>query len=298
MVESLSRRDFLVRCTALLPALVTGASSTASGAVSPATGGICLFEKPVQTLTGDELADFTVELGFDGIAATLRKGGRIAPERAEDELPRLVETLARRKLKVIELTTDIVRADQPHAVTTLRTAAKLGITRYRMGSLKYDLSKPVLPQLDEFQKQFNDLAAVNRELGIAGCYQVHAGASNVGAPVWDLHQLVKDHPVSVLGIAWDIRHATVEGGSCWPLNFQLARPHIGIVYAKDFVWKGRKAENVPLGEGQVDPKFYRMLTASRFTGPICLHTEYPLPEERKALATAIRKDLEFLRKSL
>ena len=33
-------------------------------------------------------------------------------------------------------------------------------------------------------------------------------------------------------------------------------------------------QNVPLGEGNVNPRFFRMLADSGFTGPISLHEEY------------------------
>jgi sugar phosphate isomerase/epimerase len=299
MSDLLSRRSFVrssLACgaAAALPGLVARAAE-----FSPAgRSKMCLFEKPLQSLPAEELAAFTAKAGFDGIAATVRKNGRIAPERAPDELSKLVATLAKHRLEITELTTDITRADQPHAESVLRSAAKLGLKCYRLGSLKYDLARSIPAQLDAFRAQFRELAALNRELGMAGYYQVHAGASNVGAPVWDLVRLVEDHPVDVLGIAWDIRHATVEGGTCWPLNFRLARPHIGIVYAKDFVWRGRRAENVPLGEGMVDPKFYQLLSGTKFAGPINLHVEYAFPETPGAAQAAILRDLATLRSYL
>lgn len=296
---NLTRRNF-IRHTSAAVSLAAASRVLAQGAktLPGAHPQICLFEKPLQSMPYEEMARVVAGLGFDGIAATVRKGGHMEPERAVDELPRVVETLAKHKLEITELTTDITRADQPFAESILRTAAKLGIKLYRTGALKYAPDQPIPAQLDKFKAQFNELAALNRQVGVAGCYQIHAGATNVGAPVWDLWSLVKDHPVNVLGIAWDIRHATVEGGNCWPTNFRLARPHIGIVYAKDFAWKGRKAENVPLGEGMVDPKFYRMLLESGFSGPINLHVEHPLPKDQAAVVAAIRKDLETLRRSL
>lgn len=259
---------------------------------------ICLFEKPVQSMSYAELTNLISDLGMDGISATVRKGGHITPDKAAEELPRLAEALSKRKLEITELTTDIVAADQPHAESILRTAAKLGVSRYRTGPLKYVANTPIPEQVEAYRKQFSQLAALNKSLGIGGYYQVHSGPNNVGAPVWDIWQMVKDHPVEVLGIAWDIRHATVEGGHCWPTNFRLTRPHTGIVYAKDFVWNGRKAGNVPLGEGLVDPKFWKMLIQSGFDGPINLHVEYPLPEGRDAAVHAIRKDLQTLREWL
>ena len=294
----ITRRQFLAAGSAMAAGI---ASPSALLQAAPPPGSakprlkIAAFEKPLQSLGFEALADFLAELGFDGVATTVRKGGHVPPERVEEDLPRMAAALRKRNLEITELTTDITRVDQPDAEKVLRTAARLGVKLYRLGSLRYDLKQPILPQLDAFRAQFKDLAALNKGLGLAGVYQIHSGASNVGAPVWDIHSLVKDYDVSVLGIAFDVRHAAVEGGTCWPINFHLVRPHIGIVYAKDFEWQGKKAQNVPLGQGMVDPKFYQMLRQTNYTGPICLHVEYPLPEELPGIAAAFRRDLAALK---
>jgi sugar phosphate isomerase/epimerase len=76
------------------------------------------------------------------------------------------------------------------------------------------------------------------------------------------------------------------------------RPHLGAIYIKDFQWQGRRPENVPLGEGQVDPAFFKQLAAAEFTGPISLHVEYlPKAGVEKNIA-ALRRDLATLRKLL
>ncbi|MBI3463641.1 MAG: hypothetical protein HY000_11375 [Planctomycetes bacterium] len=106
---------------------------------------------------------------------------------------------------------------------------------------------------------------------------------------------MKDHPADVLGIAFDIRHATVEGGLAWPIHFNLVRPHLGIVYVKDFAWHGRRAENVPLGAGQVDRKFFTQLQKSGYTGPISVHVEYLEQAGVRENAEALRTDLATLR---
>ena len=54
----------------------------------------------------------------------------------------------------------------------------------------------------------------------------------------------------------------------------MIRPHIDTVYVKDFVWDGPKPKNVPLGEGRINPSFFRLLAESGFNGPVSLHEEY------------------------
>src|SRR4051794_21050863 len=173
----------------------------------------CAFIKYLLPLKYDELSNGIADAGFDGVEVTARqKEAYIHPDRAADELPRLKEALDKRKLEITILTTDIVRHDEPHAESMLRTAASLGIKQYRLGFFRYDLTKPILPQLAELQPVIRDIAAMNRDIGIAGMWQNHSGADMIGATVWDMHSLIKDYPLSELGCVFDIRHAAVEAG--------------------------------------------------------------------------------------
>lgn len=258
---------------------------------------ICVFTKPFNEWSFDELAEQIATLGVDGIEAPIRPRGHIEPERVAEELPKLVEALAKRNLKITIMTTAITRPDDPHAEATLRTAAGLGIRHYRTGYYRYDLKKPIVPQVQEFTAHMRDLAALNGQLGITGCYQNHAGPRYFGASIWDLSWALSEINSPHMAVAYDIRHATVEGGLSWPIDFNLIRPRIGVVYFKDHTWDGRAVKNVPLGEGQVDPAFASMLLNTGYTGPISVHQEYlaesvPMPEHLEA----IRRDVATLRK--
>ena len=292
----LSRRQFLKR-TATFTAAATALPVALSGSVTKKIGPWkwCAFEKPIQFLSYDETADFTAELGFDGIEATVRPGGHVLPERAEDDLPKLSEALKKRGLEIVVMTTAISAADQPHAEKILRTAARLGIKCYRMDWWRYDLKQPIQSQLDALRPRVKDLVALNRELGLTAVYQNHAGENLVGAPLWDIYSLIRDYDPKDIALAFDIRHATVEGGLSWPIQFSLVKSHIGVAYLKDFAWDNGKVINVPLGAGRVDKKFMPILKASGFAGPISIHVEYLETQDKKTLAEAFKKDLATAR---
>lgn len=260
---------------------------------------ICVFTKPFNSLSFDELADRIAELGVDGIEAPVRKGGHIEPAEVADKLPQLVDALGKRHLKITVLTSDINDPSDPDTANVLKVAAGLGIQRYRMKYFKYDLSKPVLGQLNRWRTKFQELAAMNRDIGIQALYQNHAGKNTLGAPVWDLLHVLEGIAVNEIGMAYDIRHATVEGGKSWPITFNVIRPHIDTVYVKDFIWDGNNVKNVPLGTGLVDQGFFSMLAKTGFQGPISLHEEYldhRQPELVPDHLTAIKQDLATLRK--
>jgi sugar phosphate isomerase/epimerase len=73
------------------------------------------------------------------------------------------------------------------------------------------------------------------------------------------------------------------------------KPHIGALYVKDFDWKGKKAEHVPLGTGRVDPKFFEIIKQDNFQGPVSLHVEYLENGSTQENIDALRRDLNVLR---
>jgi sugar phosphate isomerase/epimerase len=234
-------------------------------------------------------------LGFSGIEATVRAGGHVLPRNVEDDLPRLHEALQKRGLEITIMATDINAADQPRAELVLRTAAKLGIRRYRMQWYRYDAGKPILPQLDLIAAKLRPLAQLTRQLSMSAIYQNHSGPDWVGAPVWDIYRLLKDYDPRTIGIGFDIHHATVEGGLSWPIQFKLVASNLAAVYVKDFVWEKGKVKDVPLGDGQVDRKFFTMVRESGFTGPVCLQVEYLDGKNEDLLSNAFGRDLATLR---
>lgn len=290
-----NRRSFL-QTTAL--ACLTG---NLSAAEKKLRWPIALFEKTLQFLPYPELAEILADLGFGGIEATVRNKGHIEPAHAVDKLPACVAALKKHGLTIPVMATSISRADQKHTETTLRAAAKLGIKTYRLAGQGYDAKKPILRQLDEIKRAWHDLAAMNKELGITGIYQNHAGSRNIGGQIWDLHHLLKDINPNQLGVAYDIRHAMVEGSSAWPISLRLIKPWIRAWYVKDFKFVGAKAQNVPMGEGIVAKSFYSGLQKDPGALPISLHTPHirgSKPETIKTTIAAIRRDLKVLKSLL
>lgn len=273
-------------------------SSYGQAPVDSVQNTICVFTKPFNSLSFDELAEKIAEIGYSGIEAPIRKGGHIDPTNVADELPKLVEALSKRNLEITVMTSDVNDARDPLTERVLRTAATLGIKRYRMKYVLYDTDVSVADQLATWRDQFVDLAAMNHDYGITGLYQNHAGNKYMGAAIWDLDQVLEGIAPTDIGMAYDIRHATVEGGTSWPTTFRMIRDHIDTVYVKDFVWQDGKTENVPLGEGLVQASFFKMLADSGFDGPISLHEEYldhrPAELVPQHLA-AIKKDLATLK---
>ncbi len=261
----------------------------------------CVFTKPLQMLSYDDLADLIAELGFDGIEGTIRPGGQITPEQVPDELPKMMSALKKRGLEMTIMASGINNADDKLNIQQLQVAAKLGVKRYRMGYHKYDLKKPITGQMNELRPILKNLVSLNKELGLQAIYQNHSGSNYVGAPLWDLHELFKAHDPKHLAVGFDMSHATAEGTRAWPLHANLLRPRIGALYVKSFRWIDNKRDNCSLAEGIVDKKYPAQLIKSGYTGPINLHVEYLKPFTKENVPnqiTAIKKDILTLKEWL
>jgi sugar phosphate isomerase/epimerase len=297
MHPELSRRTFVAGGLASAALAVSPKPVAADPADLP-TNPICAFTKFLDSLSYESLAETIARLGFDGIEATVRPRGQVLPERAEEDLPKLVEALQKHDLDITLMTTSVSRADQPADEKLLRLAAGLGVKRYRMGYYTYDLDRPIKPQVASLRSVVRELAAMNGEIGIQGLYQNHAGARYVGATIWDFWSLIDEIPVEQIGFAFDIRHAMVEAGLAWPVVQNLAEPHLGAICVKDYVWENGRAAHVPLGQGRVDPRFTNRLHKMPFRGPYSLHVEYLPGEGVQPNIDALAQDLAVLRRWL
>lgn len=293
-----TRRSFLNATFSASASLLLASRPADAAQQAEVRNPLCVFTKPFNSLSANELARNTAQLGFDGVEAPIRAGGHIEPEAVAEHLPAFVEALGRHHQQLMVMTSDINDPNDELSQTVLKTAAVLGVRFYRMKYFRYDENRSITSQITNWNSQLKDLAALNRELGITGVYQNHAGRDYFGAAIWDMHRALDGIDPAHVGVAYDIRHATVEGGTSWPIGFQLIRPHVQVVYVKDFDWGEKQPTNVPLGQGRVDSKFFRMLARSEFNGPVSLHEEY-LDHRNPELVpdhwTAIASDLKTLK---
>jgi len=238
-----------------------------------------VFSKHLQFLDYPSLAATVKEIGFDGADLTVRPGGHVDPGKVEGQLPKAVEALKGKGLKIRMMTTAVTDAANPRSRKVLETAAELGFKQYRMGYYRYNDEQSIPAAMQIFQGKMAELARLNRELDLQGAYQNHAG-TYVGASMWEIWQLVKDAEEGV-GCQYDIRHAVVEGGRSWTTGLRLIRPWITNIVLKDFRWEQVNGKwetvNTPLGEGMVDFKTYFGILKEYGIQPAAsLHLEYDL----------------------
>ncbi len=261
---------------------------------------VALFSKVYQELQldFDASAEVTAEAGLDGIDCPVRPGGQVLPERAAEDLPRYADALARRKVRLLLLTTGILNPKTPHAESILRTARQLGVTHYRLGYWSYKQYASREKLQSEVRAQLKDLAALNRELGMCGVYQNHSGRENFGALVSDIREAITDLDPREIGLAFDPSHAFIELGSDWNSELERCRRHVQLAYVKDVNTSHRF---VKFGDGILGGSgWFTWLKKAGYNRPISMHTEYHwappgFHKTRDRLVKALRADRTLLR---
>jgi sugar phosphate isomerase/epimerase len=264
----------------------------------------------------DEVAEATLEMGFDGLDITVRPyPGHVEPAKIAQALPPFVNAVRKHGLQVVAITTSISDADSPYAEDILRTASSLGITHYWWGTYRYEANKPVMQQLDALKPRVAKLAAMNAKYGMTAMYHNYAG-TQIGCAIWDFLYVLRDFDPKLVGFHYDVGHATnAGGGGTWINNLRAAGPYIAGVSVKDsYLERGQEGRDwrphyTPLGRGNVQlGQFVSILKEINFSGPMEIQAEYPnggaenaqdnitLPREQ--VLGAMKKDLDVLREAL
>ena len=272
---------------------------------------VSLFSKHLQFLDYNEMSAAAAEIGFEGIDLTVRPKGHVLPESVVDDLPKVIAAMKKYGINPKMMTTNVWDITDNTQKTVLETASSLGITHYRTGWLKYPQERTISESQKIFGQQAKDLEVINKDLGLIGCYQNHAG-KHVGAPIWDLPAILSATNNENMGCQYDIRHAVVEGGNSWELGLRQIEPYIKSIVIKDFKWgqvDGKwKPVNTPLGEGMVDfNRYFSLLKKYKINVPISLHLEYDLGGaehgsskltiDKKEVFRRMRKDLIYLKET-
>lgn len=268
----IDRRQHL-KSLAVLAAMATTSSSAAPPKTSTSSR-IWIFTKPLQQLSFKEVADWLERWDVGGLEATVRRDGWIDPNDAAQKLPELMETLRAVNRSGMIITSDVNAADDPDVERVLKIASQLGVRYFRMSYYKYDFSKKILPQLETYAAQATKLAEVCKQLKMTALYQNHAGANYVGAPLWDLMEVMQGIDPSAMSIALDLRHTTIEASESWRAGYARVRESVGSVFVKDAIYVDGKIDDGPLGRSEKGKQLFKLIQTDHPDVPISLHMEY------------------------
>jgi sugar phosphate isomerase/epimerase len=280
-----SRRDVL-KMLGSVPLVASAATAglAAKQSAKPAKAKLCLVSRHLQWASIEEGIATAAEAGCLAIAWTVRGGAHITADTVERDLRKAVELTRKAGLDAPMVITAIGDAKSPRAEAILSTMQGLGLRYFRAPSFRYDYSKELEPQLEALKPRIGSLAELNQKYGTTAMYHTHSGAGNIGGGVWDLWLVLKQFDRELVGLNYDLGHATIRGGSGWVEGAHFAHKYVHGLSVKDFRWaKGTgsrrvgawSAEMVPGGEGMVD--FAGMLSYFKsvgFAGPVELYQEY------------------------
>jgi len=264
-----------------------------------------MFQSPV-TKSPEELCDLFAGAGYQGIQWTVRPGGHAKAENVTTELPRLVKIAESRGLKVESICTAIVAKDAA-AETIVKTAGDCGIRLFRPGYYFYNQKKgePLSSSMNRIRRGFDDLYALAEMSGTRFSYQNHSTWGSpknhgevFGAPIWDLHSILKELDPKYAGIEFDPMHALFENFHSWTQAMELVAPYIASIDLKDFRYTMDKKnpgwtykEMVGAGEGVV-PWDQVAALGRRFgvDAPYIVHFEYNF--DKTDLKRTVLRELE------
>jgi sugar phosphate isomerase/epimerase len=224
------------------------------------------------------------EIGLDGLDLTVRRGGSIDPKAVAEQLPLAAKSALEAGVEIRILTTDITEPT-PDAEKLLATAAKLGITRIKLGYYIYKPFGTLAKQIDEVRKKLAVLANFAKRYDVLPCVHIHSG-TDIPSHGTMLYQLLHDLPPDRIGAYVDTLHMALEGGGDgWRQGLDLLAPWIALVAVKNFSWQvgirdkqGQlrwKHQVVPVADGiSPVPDFIATLKKIGFAGTYSLHSEY------------------------
>lgn len=269
-----------------------------------------IFSKHLQFLDYKATGEMAAEMGFSGVDLTVRPGGHVLPENVKTDLPLAVNAIRKSGVNCTMITTAIESINNPLDIDILQTAAANKITYYRPNWYKYKEGQSMEDALLYYQAEIRKLGALNKELGLIGCYQ-NVDGTVIGSSFWEVKKILETVDPKYFGSQYDIRHAMVEGGNSWQNGLQLLEHNIKTIVLKDFKWgkvNGKwEAINVPVGEGMVDfDNYFKLLKHYKLKPPVSLHIEYDLggaeqgkqkiTVDKKIVFDAIKRDLKSVQK--
>ena len=257
---------------------------------------LCMFSGDMPKIHYAQIGEIAAQIGFEGIDLTVMIGGHVDPRITNVDLVRAFESIRGANLEVPMITTAINTPADTTAYPVLYLTGHSQIPLFRLGRWNYGQTD-INQRLQQVRLDVAQILALAQRCGITAMFPNRAGGF-VGEAIWDTQSIIGQMDPRWIGYMYDPAEATAEGGlGGWEAALRLALPRLRAVSLQDFYWEKKGAEWImqkcPLGQGMVDwPKFFSILAAAKFNGPISIALEYG-PQN---VVGALTHDLEFTRK--
>jgi len=260
---------------------------------------LCVHSANLAKVPYFQLGDIASQIGYEGVDLTVMIGGHVDPRVTNVDLIRAFESIRGSGLEVPMISTNITGPQDGTAFPVLYLTGRSQVPIFRMGYWPYGTNVPIQQRLVQARQDLLQLLPIAQRSSISAVIHNRAGGF-IGQSIWDAQSIVSTVDPKWVGYCYDPAEATIEGGlGGWESGLRIALPRLRALVLQDFYWaKSGDAWQVTkcaLGEGMVDwEKFFSIVAASGFTGPISIRLDYA---PRDAIA-AMTRDLEFTRNAV
>jgi sugar phosphate isomerase/epimerase len=261
---------------------------------------VCGYSGNLARVPYTEMGMMMSDIGYDGVDLTVLPGGHVDPRITNVDMMRAVEVVASANLELPMISTDITTTQNPTAYPVLYLAGQAGVRFFRTGwwpnnpagsPARFNQVKTELLSVILLARRCNMVAMVPNKAG-----------NFVGHSLAETERLIGDLDAGWVGSYFDVANAVADAGpDGWEATFRALLPRIRAIALQDFRFVGgdangdRRVQMCAMGEGVVDwKKFFALLAATHYNGPLSLHMEYATQDELGAMT----RDLEFTRKQI
>jgi len=256
---------------------------------------LCGYSQNLAKVPYPQLGEIAAQIGYEGLDLTVMIGGHVDPRITNVDLVRAFEAVRGAGVEVAMISTNITTPADPTCYPVLYLTGHSQVPLFRLGYWPYG-TLPIQARMAQVRQELGQVLNVAQRCDISAMFPNRAGEF-VGQSVWDSQEIMAGFDPRMVGFYFDPAEAVAEGGlGGWQTALRLALPRLKAISLQDFYWKKDgddwKMQKCPLGEGMVDwGKFFSMVAAARFNGPISIHQEY---NPQNAIGSMTR-DLEFAR---
>ncbi len=264
---------------------------------------LCVYSGNLSKIPYPQLSEIVKDMGYDGIDLTIMKGGHIDPSKYMVDLDRAFQTFQDAGIEVPIVTTSFTSPSDTYAYAVLYVCGQIGGRFCRLGEWPPASDSSGQNSAMRAMVAHNSLAQfalTGAQCHITPLLANHAG-SYPGRSIPEAEALLAGVGRTALGYCFDPAQAVIEArsGAGWEAALQAAMSRLGAVALSDVALPDSSSQSgdaqpklCPLGEGVIDwKKFFAMLSAAGFRGPISLHMDY----EARNPVSAMNKDLAFVR---
>ena len=264
---------------------------------------VCVYSGCLAKIPYFQLSEIVGQMGYDGVDLTVMQGGHVDPGKYMVDLDRAFHTFQDAGLELPMVTTSFTSPSQPYAYAILYVSAQLGARFCRLGTWPPADSAAQAGQIANMRSMMmrNDLvqfAATGTRCKITPMLANHAG-SFPGRSIPEVDAMLTGIDRAAFGYCFDPAQAVIEARTAngWEAALNAALPRLAAVALSDVALdkdpqNGNAMKPCPMGEGVIDwKKFFSVLAAARFHGPVSMHMDYATHGE----VNAMRKDLAFVR---